>query len=98
VAQPGAQGLLVTLGCRAHRPVVVAARALTAHVILVVMAPLAGTVGAVSSPLVRSYEGISVTDMQEPGVEEPSRGEPCMEGSSHSQRGLIGSSAGWRLE
>jgi hypothetical protein len=88
----------VTMGCRAHRPVAVAAWAPTTQVILVVMAALAGIVGAVSSPLVCSCEGISVIDMQEPGVEEPSRGEPCVEESSHSQRGLIGSSAGWRLE
>jgi hypothetical protein len=41
-------------------------------VILVVMAPLAGIVWAVSLPLVRSCGGDSVTNMLEPGVEEPS--------------------------
>jgi hypothetical protein len=50
------------------------------HGILVVMAPLAGTMGAVLSPLVWSCRGISVADVQ-----EPSEGEPCVERSSHSR-------------
>jgi hypothetical protein len=74
----------VTLGCRAHRTVVVAAWAAMAQVILVVMAPLAGTVGVVSSPLVRSYKGVGVADVQEPEMEEPNGGEPCVEEPSHS--------------
>jgi hypothetical protein len=55
-----------------------------AQVILVVMAPLAGTVGVVSSPLVRSYKGVGVADVQEPKMEEPNGGEPCVEEPSHS--------------
>jgi hypothetical protein len=38
------------------------------------MALLAGSVGAVSSPLVLSCGGVGTTDVQEPGVEEPSEG------------------------
>jgi hypothetical protein len=60
------------LGCRVHRTVAAAARAMMARVILVVMAPWAGTVGAVSSPLVRSSGGVGNTDVQELSVEEPS--------------------------
>jgi hypothetical protein len=88
----------VTLGCRAHRTVAAAARVAMARVILVVMAPLASTVVAVLSPLVHSYGGVGVADMQEPDVEEPSGGEPCVEESSLSRQGLVGSSARWRLE
>jgi hypothetical protein len=40
----------------------------------VVMALLAGSVGAVSSPLVLSCGGVGTTDVQEPGVEEPNGG------------------------
>jgi hypothetical protein len=61
----------VSLGCRAHRTVATANRAATAQVILVVKVPWAGTVGAVSSPLVRSCGGVSAADVQEPDVEEP---------------------------
>jgi hypothetical protein len=49
-------------------------RAAIAWVLLVVMAPWVGTAGAVSSPLFRSYSGVSATDVQEPDV-----GEPCVE-------------------
>jgi hypothetical protein len=58
----------------------------TTLVILVVMAPWAGTVVAVSPPLVRSYGGDGAVDVQEPGVEEPCMNELC------SRRGLAGSS------
>jgi hypothetical protein len=54
------------LGNRALRMVATVAR-----VILVVIAPLTGTAGVVSSPLVHSCGGVDVTDMQEPGMEEP---------------------------
>jgi hypothetical protein len=37
-----------------------AARAVMTRVILVVVGPWAGTVGAVPSPLVRSYAGVGV--------------------------------------
>jgi hypothetical protein len=67
----------VTLGCRAHRIVVAAARAVTARVLLVVMVPWAGTTGAVSSPLVHFCAGIGAVDVQEPGVEEPSGRSPA---------------------
>jgi hypothetical protein len=40
--------------------------ATVARVILVVIAPLTGTAGVVSSPLVHSCGGVDVTDMQEP--------------------------------
>jgi hypothetical protein len=76
----------------------VTARTAMTRVILVVMAPLASTVGAVLLPLVCSCWGIGVTDVQEPGVEEPSGGEPYVEEPSHSRCGLARSSVGWRLE
>jgi hypothetical protein len=41
--------------------------------------------------------GISIADVQEPGVEEPSGGETCVEEPSHSWQSLARSSAGWRL-
>jgi hypothetical protein len=66
----------VTLGCRAHRTVAATARASTARVLLVVMAPLAGTMGAVSSPLVCSCGDVSTVDVQESSMEEPSEVEP----------------------
>jgi hypothetical protein len=69
-----------------------------ARVIMVVMASWVSTVGTVLLPLVRSCGGVSVADVQEPDVEEPSGGEPCVEQLSHSRRGLTLSSAGWRLE
>jgi hypothetical protein len=65
--------------------VLAATRAATARVILVVMAPLAGTTGAVSSPFVRSCGGVSVADMQEPDVEESSGEELYVEEPSYSQ-------------
>jgi hypothetical protein len=83
----------VSLGCRVHQTVTT-----TARVILVVMAPWVGNVGAVSSPLAHSCGGIGVADVQEPGVEEPSGGEPYVEEPSHSRCGLARSSVGWRLE
>jgi hypothetical protein len=43
--------------------VAAAARAATTRVILVVMASLASTVGAVPSPLVRSCGGVGVADV-----------------------------------
>jgi hypothetical protein len=43
--------------------VVVAVRAVTARVILVVMTPSAGTVGVVSPPLVRSCGGDGTADV-----------------------------------
>jgi hypothetical protein len=52
------------------------ARAATARVILVVMAPWAGTAGAMPSPLVCSDGGISAVDEQEPSVGEPSVVKP----------------------
>jgi hypothetical protein len=64
----------VSLGCRVHRTVTA-----TARVILVVMAPWVGNVGAVSSPLTHSYGGIGVADVQEPDVEEPSGEKHCVE-------------------
>jgi hypothetical protein len=54
--------------------------ATVARVILVVIAPLTGTAGVVSSPLVHSCGGVDVTDMQEPGVEEPSGGGGALHG------------------
>jgi hypothetical protein len=80
------------LGCRVHRTVTVAAQVATTLIILVVMAPLARTVGVVSSPLVRSCKGVDVANVHEPDVEEPFVEEP-----SHSRRDLAGSSAGWRF-
>jgi hypothetical protein len=65
----------------------------TARVLLVVMAPWAGTVGVVPSLLALSYGGIGAADMHEPSVEEP-----CMELPSQLRRDLAGSSAGWRQE
>jgi hypothetical protein len=66
--------------------VAVAVWVATARVTLMVMAPWAGTVVAVSPPLVRSYGGDSTADVQEPGVEEPCKDDPC------SRRGLTRSS------
>jgi hypothetical protein len=63
MARPAAQGLLVTLGSRAHRTVALVTQAAMTRVILVVMAPLAGTVGAVSSRLVHSCGGVSAADV-----------------------------------
>jgi hypothetical protein len=63
------------------------ARVATTRVLLVVMAQWDGTAGAVSSPLVRSCEGVGGTDVQEPGMEEPFVEEPF-----HFRRGLLGSS------
>jgi hypothetical protein len=67
-------------------------RVATTRVPLVVMAQWDGTAGAVSSPLVRSCEGVSATDVQEPGVEEPRGEEPFVEEPFHFRRGLLGSS------
>jgi hypothetical protein len=69
----------VSLGCRLHRTVAAVAWAATTWVILVVMAPWAGTVGAVPSPLVHSCGGVGAADVQEPDVEEPSGEEPYVE-------------------
>jgi hypothetical protein len=80
MARPTAQGLPMTLECRAHRTVAVAVQAATTQVILVVMAPLASTMGVMSSPLVRSCGGIDAADVQ-----EPIEGEPCVEEPSHSR-------------
>jgi hypothetical protein len=44
----------------------------TARVLLVVTVLWAGTMDAVSPPLVCSYKGNSATDVQEPGAVEPS--------------------------
>jgi hypothetical protein len=57
--------------------VVVAVRVATTLVILVVMAPWAGTVVAVSPLLVRSCGGNDATDMQEPDAKEPCVDELC---------------------
>jgi hypothetical protein len=73
----------VTLGCRAHRTVTTVVRVATAQVLLVVMAPWAGTVGVVSSSLVCSCGGVGAVDVQEPGVEEPSGEEPYVEEPFH---------------
>jgi hypothetical protein len=56
--------------------VAVVVRAVTARVILMVMAPSVGTVGAMSPPLVCSCGGDDAADVQEPGVVEPSVEEP----------------------
>jgi hypothetical protein len=53
--------------------VALAVRAVAAQVILVVMAPSIGTVGAASPPLVRSY---GVADVQKPSVLESNVEEP----------------------
>jgi hypothetical protein len=53
--------------------VAVAVRAAAAQVILVVMAPSVGTVGAASPPLVRSC---GVADVQKPSVLESNVEEP----------------------
>jgi hypothetical protein len=67
--------------------VAVAVWVATARVTLMVMAPWAGTVVAVSPPLVRSYGGDSTADVQEPGVEEPNGEEPYKDDPC-SRRGL----------
>jgi hypothetical protein len=54
----------VSLGCRVCRTVAVAAQVTTTRVILVVNVPWAGTVRAVSSPLVRSCRGVSAADVR----------------------------------
>jgi hypothetical protein len=77
--------------------VVVAVRAATARVILVVMAPSVGTVGAVSPPLVRSCRGDDAASMQEPSVAEPSLEELCVEEPSCFRRGRTGSSGESKL-
>jgi hypothetical protein len=63
--------------------VAAAAQAAMPQVILVVKVPWAGTMGAVSSPLVCYCGGIDVADVQEPGVEVPSGGELCVEQPYH---------------
>jgi hypothetical protein len=63
--------------------VAVAVQAATARMILVVMAPSAGTMRVVSPHLVRSYGGNGATDVQEPSVVEPSVEELCVEKPFH---------------
>jgi hypothetical protein len=70
VAGLATQGQLVTLGCRAHQTVAVAAQVEMTRVILEVMAPWVGTVGVVSSPLVRSCGGANIVDVT-PHVSKP---------------------------
>jgi hypothetical protein len=41
--------------------------------------------GAVSSPLVRSYGDVGVTNVQKPDAEEPIGRVPCVEEPSHSR-------------
>jgi hypothetical protein len=48
-----------------------------------VMVSWAGNVGTVSSPLARSSGGVGAADVREPGVEEPSGGEPFVEQPYH---------------
>jgi hypothetical protein len=59
--------------------VAAAARAATTQVLLVVTIPWAGTVGAVSPPLVRFCGGDGTTGVQNPDVVEPSAEELCVE-------------------
>jgi hypothetical protein len=75
----------VTLGCTVHRKVAAAVRTAMTQVILVVMAPLVVIVGAVSSPLVRSYGDVGVANVQKPDAEEPIRRVPCVEEPSYSR-------------
>jgi hypothetical protein len=72
--------------------VMVVARAVTARVLLVETVPWVSIVGVVMSPLVRSYGGDGATDVQEPGVDEPSVEVLCVEEPSGFWRGRAGSS------
>jgi hypothetical protein len=58
-------------------------RVATVRVLLVMMAPWADTVGAVSSSLVCSCGGVGAVDVQEPDVEEPNGEEPYVEEPFH---------------
>jgi hypothetical protein len=80
------------LGCRVCHMVAVVARAVTARVLLVVMVPLAGTMGVVLPPLVRSCGGDNAPVLQEPGVVEPNVEEPYVEEPSGFRRGHARSS------
>jgi hypothetical protein len=73
VARPAAQDRLVILGCRGHQIVVVVARVGSAQVLLAVMVR---TLGAASPPMVCSYRGDAVADVQELGMEGSSVEEP----------------------
>jgi hypothetical protein len=78
--------------------VAVVARAATARVLLAVTVLWAGTMGVASPPLVRSYGGDGVADVQEPGAVESSVEVLCMEEPFHFRRGLAGSSEELRQE
>jgi hypothetical protein len=92
VVQPAAQDRLVILGCRVCQTVAVVARAVIALVLLAVTVPWAGTVGAVSLPLVRSCGCDGAASVQEPGVEKPSAEVLCVEEPSDFRRGHAKSS------
>jgi hypothetical protein len=72
VAPSAAHDRLVTLGCRVRQTMTTVTQVATARVLLVVTVLWAGTMDAVSPPLVCSYKGNSATDVQEHGAVEPS--------------------------